>query len=248
MDKIEKSDFKREGVDLSTLEKETPTESLPVEETKPEVKEEVEVKPEEGENTPKEEIPFHEHPRWKAREEELGSLRESLEQNQRELAELKAQKTEPTDTTIPDWFKELYGENESAYRKYSEHELSRTAEIERQILTRQEQAQAQQQQEMQKWQKWVDSEFTKLESEGKKFDRNKLTDILLKFKPTDENNNFNFKAGYEIYEALEPKIDSLKSQARKELADTTTGSHKGEQKAKDYLTSDDLRNKTWHNL
>lgn len=240
------ADVKKEGSDpFAALEKETPSDSPSEKEPKDG---EGEDKPEEGDNTPEDNVPFHKHPRWIERENELKELREREEATARELSELKelTSKKEPSD--IPDWFKELYGDNEVAYRKYEEHERTRTEEIKAKVIQEQEHAWQQSVAETQKWNQWVENELGKLESEGKQFDRNKFINVMLTYRPTDENNNFDFKAGFKIYEVLEAKeVDPVKSQARKQLADTTTSS-KGDKKVQDYQTPETLRGKSWHNL
>jgi len=228
------ADVKQEGTDPFADLVAEPTESLPVETI--------------------EEVPFHKHPRWIEREQELNELKDREEQMAQELAELKAFQEKPyiknEDTTqIPDWFTELYGENQIAWEKYNQHEQARTEEIESRILARQKEAEVQAVQESQKWDKWVDSEISKLEGEGLTFDRNKLINTMLEYRPTDENNNFDFKAGYKIYEALEGKPDMAKSEARKQLADTTTkATTKGEPAKRDYMTSAELRGRSMNSL
>jgi hypothetical protein len=243
------ADVKVEGKDTFdnlTQEKDTLTESLPAKE--PEA-----VKPEEGESTPEKDIPFHKHPRWIEREREAEELRAKVEEDQRIIAELKSFKEEiaqklPHDSVVPDWFQELYGNNQVAWQKYSEYDKQQREQIKRDIIAEQEQARSQIAEESNRWNKWVDTEIDKLSSDGAKFDKNKLIKVMLDYRPTDENNNFDFKAGLKIYQALEGN-DNSASQARKELADTTTrSSSRGEPKKKDYMTPADLRNRSWMSL
>lgn len=230
---------------------ETPTES-------PAVNDQDEVEPEEGDdaeaeadadNTPSKEVPFHEHPRWKQREAELNELREQREEDARIIAELQERtQSKETDTSIPDWFIELYGENATAWAKYQEHDARQRQEIKNEIIRDQEEQRTRQTQEADKWQKWVDEEIGKLEADGKKFDKNKLIKTMLEFRPTDENNNFDFQAGYRIYEALESK-GTQSNEARKELADTVNKPSKASDPVKkDYMTPSDLRGKSWNAL
>lgn len=199
-------------------------------------------------------VPFHEHPRWIERENELKALREREELTLREIEELKAFKEEavhklqPQNTTIPDWFRELYGDNAVAWSKYQEHDQTQRQQIKQEILEEQWRAQQQAQQESTYWTNWVDKEISRLEGEGKAFDRHKLIKTMLEYRPTDENNNFDFKKGYEIYAALEGKTDPGHSQARKQFADTTTKTTPGEKKPQDYQTPATMRNKSWNNL
>lgn len=253
MSEVEKAlaDVKQEGADpFADMGKDTPADPPPAETT---VDEPIQGEPkvEEPAASTEENIPFHKHPRWIEREQELKSLRETEEAHAKEIEELKAfrEETKSSNPTIPDWFRELYGDNEVAWNKYNEHEKVRTQEIETSVLQRQEEARKREADQATRWNKWVDDEIGKLQSDGKQFDRNKLIKTMLEYRPTDERGNFDFQKGYRIYEALEPKneADPLKSQARKQLADITNSS-KGEKKAKDYMTTADLRNKSWNSL
>lgn len=241
------ADVKQEGSDpFASLEKETPTVAPAETEPKDEVKEE---KPEEGDNTPEKELPFHKHPHWIKREEELRELREFKETvtpKLSEIDEIKSRLPKMEKTEVPDWFKELYGDNEVAYQKYSEHHQKEVEEIEQSLIERQENQRQQSIKETQKWDKWVADQITGLKNEGKEFDENKLKKVMLDYSPTDSNNNLDFQKGYKIYEALETKVDNTeKSQARKQLADTAINTSKGEKEKKDYMTSNELRNKSW---
>lgn len=231
------ADVQKEGSDPFENVVDTPTESLP--EEVPEVEEEKE----------EEAVPFHKHPRWIEREQELQAMREREEQMATELEQVRKAQQPSQETQVPDWFVELYGDNATAWQKYSEHERARTEEIEKNIITRQQEEQQREVQEADKWTKWVDSEIDKLESEGHKFDRNKFIKTMLDYSPTDENNNLSFEKGIKIYQALEGKPDTAKSDARKQLADTTTNATtKGEPATKDYMTPSDLRNRSMMSL
>lgn len=244
------ADVQKDGTQLEDLltnnETETHSESQP-EQTKDEEKAE----PQEGDNTPQE-TPFHKHPRWIERENELKELREAKEQQARELAELKSFKEEISTKvnpsgTIPDWFRELYGDNATAYQKYSEHEQKMEAERERRVVARLEQDRQRAASETARWNKWVEDNINSLQSEGKEFDRNELIKTMLDFRPMDEQGNFDFKKGYEIYQLAKTKDTTAKSTARKQLADTSV-THSKEKKQKDYMTAADLRYKSWNSI
>lgn len=239
------ADVKVEGTDpFAQFETETQPESLPEEQP------EAEPVVEEPAAATEENIPFHKHPRWIERENELRILRERDEERARELEEIRSLTSKSQESTnVPEWFKTLYGDNEVAWQQYSEHERERTEEIERRVLERQEREKIEKAQEAERWDKWVDAQLDTLEAEGHQFDRNKLMKTMLEFKPTDENNNFDFRAGLKIYQALERPEPNVKSEARKQLADTATASsNKGEAPRKTYMTQADLRNKSWSNL
>lgn len=239
------ADVKQEGEKpFADKETDTPTES-------PAVNEPEKDKPAEGDVPAEENVPFHKHPRWIERETELKELREKDEAHAKEIEELKAFQKEATHskpTAIPDWFRELYGDNEAAWTKYSEHDRAQRDEIKREVLQEQESLRKREADDANRWNKWVEDQIIKLQNDGKQFDRNKLIKTILEYRPTDENNNFDFEKGYRIYEALEQKeADPQKSQARKQLADIA-GSTKGDKKAQDYQTPATLRNKSWSNL
>lgn len=241
------ADVKHEGDTdpFAALETDTPSDS-------PTENEPEETVPVEGDDTQpeakaEENVPFHEHPRWKAREEELNTLREQAEENARVIAELSASR-EPVDTKVPDWFQELYGDNPVAYAKYSEVETARKEEIKREILESQEQERRQAAEEEQKWLNFVQDGFSGLEAEGKTFDRNELGKFMLDNPITDVAGNLDFKKSLALFERLNPveTVDPAKSLARKQIADTVTRSRpSGDKPTKDYMTPADLRNKSW---
>jgi hypothetical protein len=244
------ADVKIEGENpFEALEKDTPSESQP--EKEPEVAEPVVVEtPEEGVNTPEEQIPFHKHPRWIEREQELEELRafrESVEPKLSEFEQFKARQ-EPTNEEIPAWFSELYGDNEKAWKAYAEHEKDREEQLERRAIERIEQRQQEAQAESQKWEKFVENGFESLESKGRKFNRNELTNFMLENPITDGNNNLDFEKSLNLFEKLNPQQASPSSQARKQLADTMTKSSTVEPKRKDYLTPAELRKMSWNQL
>lgn len=236
------ADVKQEGDTdpFATLEKDTPSESQTEKEPKKE-------EPVVGDtNTPdkkEENVPFHEHPRWKQREEELETLR-------KQVADLTAPKPDSADSTVPEWFRELYGDNATAWEKYNENHTVELERIRQEAVQFVEQKQQAEVAETQKWNQWVETELGKLSSSGKTFDRNELINVMLTYRPTDTSNSFDFEAGFKIYEALKakPAADPVKSQARKQLADTTTSTTAGEKKPKDYQTSATLRNQKWGSL
>lgn len=242
------ADVKIEGQDaFGSLGEETPSDS-------PAEKEQEKVKPVEGDNTQAEkEVPFHQNPRWIERENELKTLREKSEIYEKELADLKKFKEQSSqnksDTKVPEWFSTLYGDNAEAWEKYSEHSKKEREEMKREIFEEQQRQVVQAQEQEKYWNNWVENEMVKLESKGYKFDRGELSQVMLKTRPTDGNGNLDFEAGYETYVARKgPAVNTQQSQARKQVADSVTRSSRGEPAPKDYMTSSELRNKSWSQL
>jgi len=210
--------------------------------------------PTEKEPVKEEEIPFHKHPRWIEKQREIEELRSREEETARELAELKTFKAEiepkisnlqPVVSKIPDWFVELYGENQSAWSKYEMHEQAKEQEMERRVIERQAATQRQQSEQMAYWERRNNQEMDKLAANGKEFDRNELAQTMIKYQPIDANGLFDFEKGYEIYEAFKKKPDPAHALARKTLADTTTKTTTAGERKKDYKTAHDLRGKPW---
>lgn len=221
------------------LEKETPSESQPEE-----IKE-----TETPEKTEEKEVPFHEHPRWIAHQKELEELRAFKEEVVPQLEQLRTLKDTPQPTgTVPDWFRELYGDNVEAYKKLQAHEQQTYQEIEQRVLNAQEARKQQELQEISKWNGWVDGEVSRLQSEGKAFEKNELLKVMIDYRPSDDKGNFDFNKGYAIYEALKTKEAQPKSDARKKLGDTASHGGKGEAPKKDFQTTNDLRHKDWTEL
>ena len=244
------TDVEIEGKDaFAGLGEETPTESSTEKEQK-------EQEPDQGKNTDDDlSTPFHKHPRWIERENELKALKERDEIREKEIADLKqfkeqtSQKLSSSNTNIPEWFSTLYGDNPEAWKQYSEHDKAVREEMKREILEAQEQKVQEAQEQEKYWNSWVDAEMGKLESKGYKFNRDELAQVMLKTRPTDDKGNLDFEAGYETYIARKGSpVNTQVSQIRKQVGDTVTKTSRGEPAKKDYLTSAELRNKSWGSL
>ncbi len=239
------SEIPREGANpFESLEKDTPVESTPTKEPNEVTKD----KPEEGINTPEDNLPFHKHPRWIERENELKTEREAREQMGRELAELKELKKEKSSVEVDPRWKALWGDNPEAYQKWLELENERKDQVKREIVEEQQKAEQQKVAEAQHWSKWVDDEIKKLQDAGNQFDRNKLIKTMLDYRPTDENGNFDFNLGMKIYKTENPD-NSEKTEAKKQVADMVTKSgSKQDTPKKGFKTSEEMRRKSWASL
>lgn len=222
-------------------EKETPAESSPPKE--PEVKE-----PIQGDNTDEDKTPFS--IRWKSHAENLKAELEA--KHQAELTQLRQEfdaKIPPKETNIPEWFKELYGENEVAWQKYAEHSQAEREQMKKDILAEQETKIQEAQKQETYWNNWVEEGIKGLQNVGLEFDRNAVIKTMLD-NPKEVTNalgNFDFNLGYKLWKEQNPALQ-MNTEARKKLADTTTKSSTAEKGQKDYMTSNDLRNKTWGQL
>ena len=223
-------------------EKETPAESSTPKE--PEVKE-----PIQGDNTDEDKTPFS--IRWKSHADNLKAELET--KHQEELVKLRqefdAKIPKQENKNIPEWFKELYGENEVAWQKYSEHSQAEHEQMKKDILAEQEAVREKAQKEETYWNNWVEEGIKGLQTVGLEFDRNALIKTMLE-NPKEVTNalgNFDFNLGYKFYREKNP-VQPVNSEARKKLADTTTKSSPTEKSSKDFMTSNELRGKSWNQL
>lgn len=212
--------------------------------------------PQEEEN-----IPFHKHPRWIERQQELEELRAFKEATEPRLSEIEQFRTQVEgqlhgeQPAIPKWFENLYGPNEEAWIEYQSHEQSLREEIRNEVIQAQVQEQQQKEHELQYWNGWVDKQVDELVKDPNinfdPKDKNLLISTILKYKPTDANNNYDFRAGYELMQLARVQNQAStaeRKQARKVIADSTVKSPGSEPKKKDYKTPADLRGVSWNAL
>jgi hypothetical protein len=246
------ANLKQEGGDpfaeLENKETDTPADSPA--ETKPE-----EAKPNEGEstkepvvNTQEEEEPFHR--RWKVREEKLKTELEEKFQRDLELTkqELEQRYAPKGKQPAPQFLTDMVGDNEQVAKSFNQYERDLIEKAKFEFSQEQERKIQAQQQEEQKWNNWIDDQVESLKEEGHQFDRNELLKTVLDYRPTDQNNNYDFKAALKILQLQKPKESNKSVAAKKAIADTTTSGSQGESSPRDYVTAKDIRNIGWSSL
>ena len=128
MDEIkeELAELPSDGTKLEDIEKEVGKEE--------EIETPAESQPEKKEEEEKE-VPFHENPRFKELVDEKNKYKEDLkkfkEDTESKFSEIKD--SQPKTGNIPNWFTELYGENDVAWTKYQEQDKTSREEIKREI-------------------------------------------------------------------------------------------------------------------
>jgi hypothetical protein len=205
-----------------------------------------------SEETPVEEnIPFHEHPRWKQREEDWKTRFESQEQeNNRRFEELqgKVQSVEQSNsvpeidpTLIP-----LIGDNPEAHRAWKEMQQKERQQIRQDVAKEMSQKRQDEKDQVDRWNNWVDTEVSRLKTEGRKFDKNALLKVALDYRPTDDKGNISFDKALTILEATKPR-DSAKAKAKKEVASQVTSKATGgSAEPSKVITQKDVRNRPWY--
>lgn len=227
---------------------ETPSESLP-ESNQTEESPSSQGESQQENNTEHEEkLPFHKHPRWKAKQQEIESLkksvdellpfREEVQRLRQEFNQVSSQET----TQIPQWFSAMFGDNYEAWKVWELKEKEDKVRLKQEIVQEYQAQQAEKQKEMDHWDKWIDNELTQLESEGKEFNKNELLKVIDEFKPIDEKGNWDFHKGFELLQMkkqLEKKND--RSQARKQIASLSSSDSSSEEGSKNFVTNLDFQ-------
>jgi len=156
---------------------------------------------------------------------ELKEKLEEMEAKISEIAESNSQRTdEEEQSQIPEWFVELYGDNESAWQKYNQAESEKEERLIEKAQARIEEKKQQEENEASSGLNWVNSQLELVEeTHGKLSDskRNQLMSIVEEYIPTDEDGNLDFIKGYKIMELLGTKKPDT---ARKSLVDTDNSS------------------------
>lgn len=196
-----------------------------------------------------ESVPFHQHPRWKAREqewqekfetmkrtydEELGNVKKSIDSFKPQAAE-----------AIPEWYKYYYGEDPKGYELYKQFHNGEKERIKQEALEEIRKEESKEQENTKKWNSWIEDQLKSLEDQGNKFERNKLLKQMEDYPIYGKDGLYDFKKSYELYQKFNSTPDNSKSEARKDVASDVTSDKKGEPKQRDYVTAKEVRRGGW---
>ncbi len=249
---------------VETKGEDTPSESSPAiksEEDEPASGTEDDAKSKDTESKEKP-PPFHEHPRWKQKEAETEELRKQNEELRTDFDAFKEDASKkPSDTSdpIPQWFVDQYGENDQNWRAYQQREQTSREQFKQEILGEVQANQSKAQADFDKANQLINKQvtdlqvtsgvdFTTLDEKGQNSERNELMAVMNKFKPVNDQGNWDFEKGYEILQMSKGKPDKEKSDARKKIAASTTTKETGEPKSKDYVNQQDLKSEDWSSI
>ena len=213
--------------------------------------------------TEEKDIPFHEHPRWKAREDEWNNRFNS--QETRHADDLKAireefagaRKDNAEQTKIPAWF----GGTQDQWNAYRADRDAELKQIEDRAIERTKSEFKQTSEAGDKAVKdatdWMNSEVAAIEADttlnptGAKIDRQALLKVVIDNELIDSKQRWNYRAGFKILngttvKAPEKKPDEKNQEKKKIAASTTTGESGGEKKDDAMATSDTFKkNRPW---
>lgn len=239
-------DLKKEGQSLEEfaeekgLEEEKETPPAPPAEEQPVEKQ----TPAEEDKKTEEQLPFHKHPRWKKMYSENKSLRDEIASLRDDVKNSFAQMKSGEEVQVPPWFSSIMGDDKETWQKFMQWDSGRQEQLRAQIFEELEAKKEAEQESQKEWDSWLEESLDGLREEGKTFDRNKLMKVMLDYQPIDNEGNYDFKKGYQIYEMIEKSVQK-KMDARKQIADTTIKDDKTEAKSKTYRTWADTRREGW---
>lgn len=204
-----------------------------------------------------EDLPFHKHPRWKAINDKNKELEENNKRLELEMAKISGKlegigkPQEAEQTPIADWFVKLYGADQELWEAYQVEENKREDSLKKRLLEEinkeNQEKTAKQEQEEREAAEYINNSIQELKDSGEKFDTQKLRDVVLKYQPTDNNGNLDFKRGLEILKQID-KPNTEKDTAKKELVSDTVKNTKTVNNDVQAATTRMLRNKSFTSL
>lgn len=185
-------------------------------------------------------VPYHEDPRWIQKEQEIRELKQWREENAPLLEKLKTKSAEEVEID-PDWA-ELFGADPEAYKKWTSYE----GKLADRILERISKDVAAKETAIKEQNAWVENELNSLRADNKQFDENELLKVMREYSPSDEEGNYDFKKGYQIYEALKKGAPDP-TLPKKAVAGLSGDNGKGESNPGAVASFDTLRgNRAWN--
>lgn len=209
----------------------------------------------EGENTHKgKDIPFHDHPRWKQREDEWNSRFNTQEQrHQDDLKTIREEfgskrKENDTQTKIPAWFGGTQEQWDTYNFDLNEKLTAAEERAEKRAYEKLHSEKNNEEKATKDATEFLHSEISTIESDrelnptGMKVDAEKLLKVVLDNQLIDTKGRWNYRAGWKILSATSGTDSSKeKTDEKKKIAASTTSESRAESKPKSYTTSDDFK-------
>jgi len=161
----------------------------------------------------------------------------------------------------PEFLTDLVGENEVVAQNFQKYEQnlrqSILEDLRKEQVIEQQRAKAMEEKSM----NWINQNLDELSEETGVSMRTAsgdltptakgLLELVNEYPIDDGRGNLDIKKGYEMYKKLQEKdqfLQSQKSQARKDIADSTISKDNSGKSQRDYVTQNDLRGKGWNSL
>lgn len=195
-------------------------------------------------------LPFHQHPRWKQREDEWQTRFNVQEQrHQDDIKSVReefaaARKDNAENTDVPSWF----GGTQEQWNEYIAWNDKRISSAEERALQRITEASSAESKAVKDATDFMRGEITSIEGDknlnpdGKKVDPNKLLKIVMDNDLVDSKGRWNYRAGFRMMQNQAPvQAPKPKTEDRKTIAGATTSDQRGEVKPKNFKTNDDFK-------
>lgn len=242
--------FRQEGDPAFPTKENENSASSPEEKTKTE-----DTQSDEGDDTqPKKDekdIPFHEHPRWKEREENwTNRFNEQETRHQDDLKALREEfgdmrKANAEQLNIPSWF----GGTEEEWKAYKQDEDNKLKQAEERAIERINKTREKEDKAVKEATDYMQSEINTIQDDktinpdGAKVDPNKLLKFVLDNDLVDSKGRWNYRAGFQM---MKTKSDKTDIKNKKAIAGATTSEDKAETKPPTYATPNDFKkNRPW---
>lgn len=209
-----------------------------------------------GKPNPKEEddknIPFHQHPAWKRREEEWKEKFNDQEtRHQNDIASIRSEfsglrKENAENEEIPSWF----GGDQAQWNEYRSWNDKQLKAAEERAISRLSESKTAEEKAVKEATEFMKSEIEFLEGdkelnpESKKVDPNKLLKVVMDNDLVDSKGRWNYRAGWRLINgSTQPSSTTKNNAERKTIAGATTAQpQRGETTTKPFKTADDFRN------
>lgn len=189
--------------------------------------------------------------------EEMREAREQAEAKARDL-ELKLSALEkPESVEKSEFVSSLVGDNQEVEAKWAKEKENLKEEVKREMIQDQLDAEKKAKEQKEHWINWTNERLSEVEKEFNvnfKTDeskKNELSKIMLDYSPTDERGNLDYRKGMKILNELSKIKETEKHssiQVKKDIADATVSKETSVKQNKDYMTSQDFRNKDWRSM
>lgn len=207
---------------------------------------------EEGENqtdSSSQEKPFHEHPRWKKREEEWKDrFNEQEKRHSDELAqireEIRGSKEREAPIEIPQWF----GGDAKQWQEFKAWNEGLLTQAKTAALNEIQSKTEKEQQAIEEANKYFHDQIKEIEYDQsinpdlEKVDRNKLLKFTIDNDLIDSQGRWNYRAAFQLMQAQLQNTKNKKLDEKKKIVSMITSEKKAEAGQRSYKTSEDFQN------
>lgn len=198
-------------------------------------------------------IPFHKHPRWIAKQQEIDELKQQITDLEEITKNPKKEETPPS-PDMPQEFIDLFGPNPEIWDKWQKLTARQREDLEKEIIEKIKNEDKEQAEAIEKGKQYVESSIKALEDAGQKFDRNELIKFMIDFEQqfapiVNSEGNYDFAKGLELMQKMNADKKPSDIEEKKKIATITTDKKSGgDETPNKPVNTRDLRNKSFLTL